>query len=318
MAQYEGGAWTTKPAEMACELTWAKTAGRKSGPAGYRFGDCARACLGVIASKSDRGWKEAAGRVGGHSGYKFGDFTRVAVSNLFGDKHKTGRGDSMGSMPTPEPLFRSTVELELSAHGAPSVLDGVWLGFFNATYAVGRLALGAGEMSVDAIEDSEPSVLVGLPALAALECAIRSAASAKDGCLVTFDGKRVGRSALIAGAGVDRMRGVERAADTMALFDTMLQLAQRVGQCRLSASGLASLRARALAVSGSDTRAGDALEPAEDAEVNGLVALSQSVATRLSQTALYKRAFGKVLEALSDETRHEADMLKMMAITSAA
>jgi len=316
MVQYEGGAWTMKPAGSAVELTWAKTAGRKRGPTGYRFGDCARACLGVIASKSDRGWKEAAGRVGGKSGYQFGDFTRVAVSNLFGDKHKTGRGDGMGFMPTPDPLFRATAELELSAQSAPSVLNGVWLGFFNATYAVGRLALGAGELSVDAIEDSEPSVLVGLPALAALECAIRSAVSAKDGLLVTFDGKRVGRTALVAGAGVDRMRGLERAADALALFDTMLQLAQRVGECRLSASGLASLRARALAVSGSDMRAGDALEPGEDAEINSLVALSQSVATRISQMALYKRAFGKVLEALSDEHRHETDMAKMMAMTS--
>ena len=223
-----------------------------------------------MLSKSDRGWKEAAGRPGGKAGYQFGDFTRVALTNMFGDKHKTGSGDAMGVMPTPEPLFRSTAELELSAHDArASVLDGVWLGFFNATYAVGRLALGAGELMVDAIEDAEPSVLVGLPALAALECAIRSAASAKDGCLVTYDGKRVGRTQLQAGFGVDRMRGVDRAADTLGLFDSMLELAVKVSQSRLSAPGLASLRARALAVSGSDTRVADALEAAEDAEING-------------------------------------------------
>ena len=316
MAAYEGGAWTLKPAGFEeARRSWAVAAGRKSGSAGYKLGDCTRVCLGVLMQKADRGWKEAAGRKGGKMGYQFGDFTRVAVSNLFGDKHKTGRGDGMGVMPTPEPLFRSTAELELAVHGAPSVLDGVWLGFFNSTYAVGRLALGAGELSVDAIEDSEPSVLVGLPALAALECAIRSAVAAEDDRLVTFDGKQVGRTALVAGQGVDRMRGVERAADTLALFDTMIDLAQRVGRCRLSASGLAALRARALAVSGSDTRVAEALEPAEDAEINGLVALSQSVATRLSQMALYKRAFGKVLEALGNERRHEADMLKMMAMT---
>lgn len=191
----------------------------------------------------------------------------------------------------------------------------MWLGFFNATYAVGRLALGAGELSVEAIEDSEPSVLIGLPALAALECAIRSAETAKDGHLTAFDGTHVGRTALRAGAAVDRVRGAQQAAaDALALFDTMLELAQKVGGCRLSAAGLASLRARALAVSGTDTRAGGTLEPAEDTEVNGLVALSQSVATRLSQMPLYKRAFNKVLQALGDEQRHEADMLKMMTM----
>lgn len=313
-ARYEGGAWTMQPKEdKAKELSWARAAGRKSGPEGYRFGDGTRALLGALRGKKDRGWKEAAGRAGGKDSYKFGDMTRLAVSNLFGDKHKRKGADAdMGVMPTPTRLFQSTADLELTASGAPaSVLDGVWLGFFNSTYAVGRLALLAGELSVDAIEDADPSVLIGLPALAALECAIRSATAASDGKLVAFDGTRVGRNALVAGATVDRVRGVGRASDTLALFDTMVELAQRVGVCRLSAAGLASLRARTLAVSGTDTRV--ALEPTEDAEVNGLVALSQSVATRLSQTLLYKRAFEKVLRALSDEQRHERDMMDMMA-----
>ena len=80
---------------------------------------------------------------------------------------------------------------------------------------------------------------------------------------------------------------------------------------RLECTPYIDYRARALAVSGTDARV--ALEPAEDAEINGLVALSQSVATRLSQTELYKRAFDKVLQALADEPRHERDMLEMMA-----
>ena len=91
----------------------------------------------------------------------------------------------------------------------------------------------------------------------------------------------------------------------------LIELARKVGDCRLSAAGLATLRARALAVSGTDARVGS-LEPAEDAEVNGLVALSQSVATRVSQLPMYKHAFNMVLQALSDEKRHEMDMMKMM------
>lgn len=311
---YDGGAWATRPTsdtQKKDKFSWAQAAGRKSGKEGYRFGDGTRALFGAL-----RGKKE----------------TRMAISNLFGDKHKgSGAGDSMGVMPTPDPLFKSTAELRpggvgpnvtpamtnygmVPPEGPSSVLDGVWLGFFNSTHAVGRLALGAGELSVDAIEDAEPSVLIGLPALASLECAIRSAAASKEGKLVTFDGKQIGRTMLSAGAAIDRARGAgQAAADALALFDTMLELAQRVGGCRLSAAGLASLRARALAVSGTDARVELALEPAEEAEVNGLVALSQSVATRLSQMPLYKRAFNTVLEALADEQRHEADMIKMMA-----
>ena len=52
-------------------------------------------------------------------------------------------------------------------------------------------------------------------------------------------------------------------------------------------------------MSGTDARAGDVLDQAESDEVNSLVALSQSVATRLSQTVPYKTAFNRVLSALS-------------------
>lgn len=318
---YEDGAWTRQPPTSTADKarSWAQAAGRSSGHDGYQFGDGTRALLGALRGKKDRGWKDAAGRKSGKEGYAFGDLTRVAVSNLFGDKHRAkGATESMGVMPMPVPLFQTRSELgHLVGHA--SLLDGLWLGFFNATYAVGRLALFSGELSVDAIEDSEPAVLIGLPALASLECAIRSAVAAKDGNLIGFDGKEVGRAALRTGAAVDHARGQGQAAtDALALFDSMIQLATSVGESRLSAGGLASLRARTLAVSGTDTRAGGALDPAEDAEVNGLVALSQSVATRLSQMPLYKSAFGKVLQALGDETRHEADMRKMIAMAGVA
>ena len=314
--KYEAGAWTSIPGARSEEKrgrTWAKAAGRTKGTDGYKDGDCTRSLIGCLRGKKDRGWKEAAGRTSGSDGYKFGDLSRVAVSNLFGDKHKDkgAGGAGMGTMPKPNPLFSSTAQL-FDANTSRSLLDGVWLGFFNSSYAVGRLALGAGELTVDAIEDSEPSVLIGLPALALMECAIRSALSAKDGQLVTFSGKKVARTTLLRGAAIDHVRGVQdQAAAALSLFDTMLELAKKVGDCRLSAAGLATLRARALAVSGTDVRVGG-LEPAEDAEVNGLVALSQSVATRVSQLPMYKHAFNMVLQALSDEKRHEMDMMKMM------
>ena len=166
------------------------------------------------------------------------------------------------------------------------------------------------------MEDAEPAVLLGLPSLAALECAIRSAHVAKDNCLVAYDGRKVAKSALAfnAGAAVDRARGNATASrEALALFDTLLSLSQRVAAARLSAAGLATLRARSLAMSGTDTRV-RGLSTAEEAEVNGLLALSQSVATRVSQMPMYKQAFNRVLDALGNEGRHEADMTKMMSM----
>mmetsp|Transcript_6052 Transcript_6052/g.18073 ORF Transcript_6052/g.18073 Transcript_6052/m.18073 type:complete len:241 (+) Transcript_6052:264-986(+) len=53
-------------------------------------------------------------------------------------------------------------------------LKGLRLAFFNATHHVGQQAIAAGELDPDDVESMEPSVLLGLPALAALECAIDS------------------------------------------------------------------------------------------------------------------------------------------------
>ena len=310
--RYEGGAWTAPPNTEKSKRTWVKAAGRSKGGNGYQFGDCTRAIVGCVRSKTDRGWRDATGRSGGKDSYQFGDLTRVAISNLFGDKHRNG--DGMGTMPRPDPLFHSTSELGLGHE--PSLLDGVWLGFFNSSYAVGRLALGSGEISVEAIEDSEPAVLLGVPSLAAIECAIRSAAVAKDGRVVGYDGRSLNRAAVKSAALVDRSRGRSRgASEAIALFDSMLELSQRVATSRLSPPGLALLRARAFATSGTDDRA--STSAAEDAEINGLVALSQSVATRISQLPLYKEAFNRVLETLVNPRRHEEDMLKMLTTISA-
>ena len=59
---------------------------------------------------------------------------------------------------------------------------------------------------------------------------------------------------------------------------------------------------------GSDT------EEARDSVPIVLCALSQSVATRVSQMPMYKQAFNRVLDALGNEGRHEADMTKMMSM----
>ena len=68
-------------------------------------------------------------------------------------------------------------------------------------------------------------------------------------------------------------------------------------------------------MSGTDTRV-RGLSTAEEAEVNGLLALSQSVATRVSQMPMYKQAFNRVLETLVNPRRHEEDMLKMLTTLS--
>lgn len=304
---YEGGAWTAGAPMATTRPTgrsWAQVSGREDGKDGYQFGDMTRSLAGLLRGKKGRGWQDAAGRSSGGDAYRFGDLTRVALSNLFGDRHRMqgSEGGGMGVMPTVEPLFPSVASVGgLAAAG--DVLAELWLAFLNASYAVGRLALGAGELSVEAIEDSEPSVLLGLPSLATLECAIRSAPHAASGDLTAFDGQRINF----------RRAGVAVPSEVLALFDSMLELSRRVATSCLSACGLASLRARALAVSATAAGAGGALSEAEEQEINQLVALSQSVATRVSQMPTYKSQFMKVLDALSDAARHDADMMHMMS-----
>ena len=283
MVQYNDGAWTAMPSSQKEERrSWAKAAGRSSGKEGYKFGDVTRTFVR--------------------------DLTRVSVSNLFGDKHKKH------TMPRPEPLLRSTAELHQNGAGTQgSLLDGVWVGFFNAAYAVGRLALLAGELTIDEVESLEPSVMLGLPALSMLECAIRSAAVAKDNKLITFDGKKVSLAAITALGSVDSALGAGRrraaAAEALGVFVDLVALSSHVGECRLSPAGLVSLRARALATDG---EAGLRLAPDEDREVNRLVARAQALGIGMSRIELYKHSFGRVLRALGEEQRHEDDMLKMM------
>ena len=64
---------------------------------------------------------------------------------------------------------------------------------------------------------------------------VRKAALSKDGRLVGFDGKHVGRSALVAGAAVDRVTSMNehRADDALALFDAMIELASSMLKFRL-------------------------------------------------------------------------------------
>jgi len=309
VAQYKNGAWTAMPSsQKEKRRSWAMAAGRSSGKEGYKFGDVTRTFVGAVRGRSGRDWRAAGRRSTGGEGYKFGDLTRVAVSNLFGDKHKKH------TMPRPEPLLCSTAELHQNGAGTQgSLLDGVWVVFFNAAYAVGRLALLAGELTIDEVESLEPSVLLGLPALAMLECAIRSAAVAKDDKLITFDGKKVGLAAIRALGSFDSAlfvgRRREAAAEALGVFVDLVALSSHVGGCRLSTAGLVSLRARALAADG---EAGARLAPDEDREVNRLVALAQALGIGMSRIELYKHSFGRVLRALGEEQRHEDDMLKMM------
>ena len=185
------------------------------------------------------------------------------------------------------------------------MLQTLWLGFFNATYRVGKQALLSGELSADDVELMEPAVLLGLPALAALDCAVISAPHCaasrgqadneqEDGLLVATtppDGNGTPVRSVL------RPRDFQSAPPP--LYDELRKLARQIGRSRLSPVGLSTLRRRTLASSGSaGSVEEDGFSEEESVEINQLVATAQGVAVIVSQLPPYKAAFARVTTAL--------------------
>ena len=137
------------------------------------------------------------------------------------------------------------------------MLQTLWLGFFNATYRVGKQALLSGELSADDVESMEPAVLLGLPALAALECAVISAPHCAAALGQADDEQEDGLLVATAppGGNGEPTRSVLRPRDFQPtpppLYDELRKLARQIGRSRLSPVGLSTLRRRTLASSAS-------------------------------------------------------------------
>lgn len=179
-------------------------------------------------------------------------------------------------------------------------LKGLWLAFFNATHHVGQQAIAAGELDADDVEAMEPSVLLGLPALAALECAIDSAPLCAASCGETDDDANDGlvlRTLTDSAGAAHIIRPRDFPDGPTDLYRELLRLARLVGGSRLSLEGVKLLRSRTRSSSGT-SGSEDALSEEESSQINALVAIAQRIAVVVSQSPPYKAVFGAVTEAI--------------------
>lgn len=290
-------------------MNWRAASGRSSGGDGYRFGDLTRSIGRAVQAGAAQGWAEASSRVGGPHGYVFGDVTRTVLNSLFSDVENNNAVS--GSMPPAiPPMFaRDISDLPPAGQNALASLaphlKGLWLAFFNATHHVGQQAIAAGELDPDDVESMEPSVLLGLPALAALECAIDSAPfcaasrgepddDANDGLVL--------RTLVDSAGAAHIIRPRDFPDGPTDLYRELRRLARLVGGSRLSLAGVRLLRSRTRSSSGSEAAgvsgAEGALSEEESSQINALVAIAQRIAVVVSQSPPYKAVFGAVTEAI--------------------
>ena len=240
------------------------------------------------------------------------------------------RDDGAAAGPAPPMVFGSAAELGPSLSHDP--LASVWLGLFNASHAIAIMSLATGELTADDIEAFDTKVVLGLPTLAILDAAIRSAvATPTDGATATM--------VLYGGGTMTRDRAPPGAY--RALFDAAAELATLVRATPLSDRGLSALRQRALACGASNVAdaVADAdadaalgfdhdhdhdgategrssggsgnggLDEDESIAVNRLVAKASSMAITVTQLPTFKETFMKVvaavLEACNEAAAHD-------------
>jgi len=212
-------------------------------------------------------WKESAGRSYGKDGYLFGDMMRTLFNKLTVARAQFSedRPVTEGRLQPPPGLFSSFDALKSlsgvteSPHdtGAPSTLENrVWLSLFNACHACGAHALCTGVLERDEVKDCEAFLFLGLPALAALECCLRSVG--KQG-LVLADGTVLGRGQ------VDASTEAGRLLDQMLGLIAMLEAATAGSAPELDAASLDVLRSKAVHASGEHAACAD---PAADRLAN--------------------------------------------------
>ena len=254
---------------------------------------------GASASSAGSGgasWKEIAGRSTGGDGYKFGDVTRSLLSKAAvagvalkstlvegggggGGGGGNGSGGADDDEGAEELMFRSFEDMmeqsgvSLEDFGAAGggddvsptdddpVMRELWLNFFNATYAVGKRATEVGLLTQDDFEECPPELFLGLPALAAFECALRSAGSGVEG-FVLFNGSVLHSAELNAvggeggdggGGGGGGGEGGGEGAGTSAfqqLMGAMMGLTQTLNDSDFSDESLFALRTKMIKASG--------------------------------------------------------------------
>lgn len=259
-------------------------------------------------------WKDLSGRQAGGDSYRFGDITRIVVNATKGGIQKlrinfrsmlepSHPDDSQSDQPSqPKILFRTFDDLlahtPVSAMDRPHSLEmkRIWLSFFNACFACGVRSIQTGMLSAEDVEDCEPFLFLGLPALAASECCIRS----------------VGRTGLVLSdntlAKTTELSGdveVAICAQMMELVSAFeaAQAASDTTRPLIDTAELQVLRIKVLHASGDAMICGN---PQSDVLLNQLCGKAVSIATQASQLVFFRGAFMLVIEALKEHSRLKA------------
>jgi hypothetical protein len=265
---------------MAQRLSWKETSRRRSGPEGYKFGDVTR----TIFFKAKRAFRQASMLEYGSGQQRL----PVLLFRSFGDVLD---GGSAGSSQELQPIEQK-----------------LWLNLLNACYFVAIRALKTGLLSIEEVEDEEAFLYIGIPALALIECCLRSAG--RDGSLVLFDGSSLHRGAISSAA---QASDPESASNLEQTLDLLKEIESALGNTPAndavdkgnsyaflaSADSVNILRVKALRASGDAFRAADATS---EAALNKLCGMALSIATQVSQQSFYRGAFAKVLRAAEKYT----------------
>lgn len=271
--------------------TWKEKSGRMRGAEGYQFGDITRSLIKFHTTST---WKGRSGRRRGAEGYQFGDLTRsiiVGGNSVLSFCPNASHGTSIEEQITTKPLFRSFQEISGANHNHINKMEQkVWLSLFNACYACGSSAIELNLLEHDDVADQEAFVFIGIPALAVLECCLRSIG--QGGKLILFDG-----SSLDPKIASEVGEGEAKAAfEGMIRLRGDLELALTQGP--IAQESLQTLRMKVLHASGAEITAAD--EGVEKI-LNGLCGSAVGISTRITQLPFFQSAFMIVLQAITEE-----------------
>lgn len=223
--------------------------------------------MGNSPSSGTFSWKDAAGRSSGDSGYRFGDITRSLLRKRF-SKPKAQRHQP------PLPV-------------GPVTANTVWRNFMNISVRCGRSAVTSGTLSVEDVEDQEPFLFLGLPALTVFEALMRSL-QAPANCIVLSSGHQV------TPANVPEESGGRSMLEAMIL--TKAQIIKTV----LSSSEVDALRRKILESDTADSSV-DWGSQERRAELMAIVASVHSIATGITQQPFYQDNFALALEQIAKQ-----------------
>jgi hypothetical protein len=286
--------------------SWGEKSGRQNSDEqrGYVFGDVSRTIVGVAtAVKHDvrpivqsllnnnriHMQYEAHHNEDNYQG-NVSENSAVAASNNATNQHSDTHQN-------PPLLFSSfnDLMLQISSDGYQSdtiwpqsaLAQSIWTSFMNASYLVSHQAQKQNILSAEDLASAEPYLFLGIPALTALECSIRSAKS--DG-MVLIDGKTI----ISWEANIDSL-----SKDEKNLFIQLKNLTKllEIKISELNEENIEKLRMKVVHASGDIIHC---IDNSQDILANQICSSTLAIATDVSQLYFFQKAFMFVMEKLEE------------------